>query len=116
MEMNIENRIVIQIPLDEVWNDKEVISASRKRYVKKEEVSQILRHSPVRFAIARIGKSLIWIEEEKCYGFWKSEIEANVANPAENIEIDSFPNNFAYLASEWYEESQRPIILLEQYD
>lgn len=114
--MNTENRIVTQIPLDEIWNNKEVISVNRKRYLKKDEISQILKNSPVRFAIARIGNNLTWIEEEKCYEFWKSEVKINLADPTEKIELDSFPSNFAYLASEWCEGSQTPIILLEQYD
>lgn len=109
-------RIVTKLPLNELWSDVEFIIAKRERYLNKENLRQILKNFPVEFIVADIGLKLQRISIDKCYGFWKSEVERHlIDNPEKRFNIESFPDEYAYMASEWTGEFLTPIILLEKY-
>jgi len=101
--MKISSKIVNEIPLKSLWNDKRTIQAKRERYLTKKELKELLDQHPVKFVIANIGENLKWIPIENCFGNWKSKIKENVVQNLDSIEFDNFPNKFAYIASEWSE-------------
>ena len=99
--MNPENRIVIRIPVEKLWNDQTELDLERVSYLSKMELLQMLRNGQVQFVLADIGKKLMWIDQSSCYSFWKTEIQPHfVDNPA-RIFLYQFPNKYAYLASQW---------------
>ncbi|MCC6279651.1 MAG: hypothetical protein IT262_03560 [Saprospiraceae bacterium] len=111
--MDIKHRIVTTSPLTILWNDSSEIQATRKHYLTKEQIRQILKETPVEFVVADVGLRLKWVEASQCYSFWKSEAESHIAD-GDLINIDSFPDKFAYVASEWQANGGIPIILLEK--
>lgn len=112
--MNNSDRVVTEIPLKYLWDMSNNIEAVRKQYLNKGNIKTILRTAEVDFVIADIGDKLKWVDANKCYNFWKSEIEAHLINDTEFIDIDNCPHNYAYIASEWVCNSGRAIILFEK--
>ena len=112
--MDIKHRIVTTSPLTILWNDSSEIQATRKHYLTKEQIRQILKETPVEFVVADVGLRLKWVEASQCYSFWKSEAESHIADFVDLIDVNTFPDNFAYLASEWQADDRIPIILLEK--
>lgn len=108
-------KIVTQIPLTNLWTDNEDIYAERKNYLSVEKIQEILKKYPVEFVVADVGQKLEWISYDKSFDFWKTELKPHLANDINKIDIDSYPDNYAYVASEWTSEIQKPIILLEKY-
>lgn len=113
--MQNTERIVTQTPLTNLWTDKEDVGAVRGRYLTRKDVKDIVKQYPVEFVIADVGLKLKWIAIDKCYDFWKSEVEKHLVDSPEKFHLEDFPNEYAYIASEWVGEIQAPIILLEKY-
>ncbi|MDX2048586.1 MAG: hypothetical protein SFU87_17500 [Chitinophagaceae bacterium] len=113
--MKNEGKIVTQIPLTNLWTDKEDIYAQRKRYLTDENIHALLKKTPIEFVIADLGMKLEWISGKKSFDFWKSKVKSHIANDIDKIDPDKFPDNYAYVASEWLSEIGTPIILLEKY-
>ena len=117
--MKLKNKILTEIPVKQLWNDNEIIYASRERYLTVEDIKDMLMNYPVEFVVANVGSKLKWIPYTKCYEFWKSEVKSHIVNNPEDkkkgFDIDNFSGNYAYIASEWSGEIETPIILLEKY-
>ena len=111
--MNISLKIVNEIPISQLWNNEEIIESKRVRYLTKDELTEILKNYPVEFVIANVGEKLNWIPVDKCFEYWKSKIKDHVVKNLDRIELEDYPNEFAYIASEWTGQIQSPIILLE---
>jgi hypothetical protein len=109
-------RIVNQIPLYRLWDQDGEIEAVRERWLTKQSLREMLSDYPVEFYVADVGHPLLRIDVAKCYDFWKAEVESNlVEDPERGFRLESFPGEFAYVASEWSGEIQTPIVLLEKY-
>jgi len=112
--MDIKLRIVTTLPLTILWNDSSEIQATRKHYLTKEQIRQILKETPVEFVVADAGLRLKWVKASQCYSFWKSEVQSHIADFVDLIDVNTFPDNFVYVASEWQADDRIPIILLEK--
>jgi hypothetical protein len=113
--MDFSEKRVTEIPLKELWNQKGLISAIRKGYLSEDGIKNILRKNPVKFIIANIGDPLEHIQPDKCYEFWKTEIQSHlVKDPDRSIQLENYPGEYAYLASEWSKQSGQQMILLEK--
>lgn len=114
--MRKELKIVAQIPLTHLWKDQEDLCVKRERNLTQNDIREILKQYPIEFVIADIGSKLKWISVEKCYEFWKSEVQGHlVDNQNKDIYLEGFSKEYAYFASEWTGEIQTPIILLEKH-
>jgi hypothetical protein len=109
-------RIFMQIPLSQIWDDDGPIRAGRERLLSLHELTAMLSHYPVEFVVANPGQPLKWISVDKCIDFWKSEVKSHlVSNPNGEFSVEDFPNEYAYIASEWSGKLQTPVVLLEKY-
>lgn len=88
--------------------------ALRKRYLTQENIKEILKQYTVEFVVADVGLKLEWVGIDKSFDFWKTELKPHLITDLDNIAIENFPNNYAYIASEWIVEIETPIILLEK--
>ena len=114
-KMEHVKRVVTEIPLKEIWNHEGAIEAIRDRYLSANALKNMLKKFPVEFVIANVGDPLKSVPISMCYDFWKSEVKAHlVSNPEESFRLEDFPEEYAYLASEWSGEIQNPIVLLEK--
>jgi hypothetical protein len=102
--MDFKLRIVTELPLKELWKDDGSACTRRIRYLTANDITELLRNSPVEFVIADVGQPLRWILPEKCYEFWKTDVRLHLASPENRVSLDDFPDAYCYFASEW--ESQ----------
>ncbi len=108
-------RIVTRTPLQELWRNDGSLLESCQRAVNAEDIRELLRAGAVQFVIADPGHALKWIPLGECHAFWKSEVNARIANPAAKARREEFPGEHFYLASQWRDpESLSPIVLLEK--
>lgn len=112
--MNFCNKIVNEIPLKQIWNYEGFIDLKRIKYINLIEIKELLNQYPVEFVIADIGKKLKWISIENCYDHWVNEIKKHIAYDYDIINIEEYPESYAFIASIWKNEKQS-IILLEKY-
>jgi hypothetical protein len=113
--MDNNKKIVTQLPLTNLWTDKKNIFAKREKYLTASDIQETLKKYPVEFVVAIIGEKLNWISYDKSFDFWKTELKPHLADDINNINLDSYLNNYAYVASEWISEVKTHIILLEKY-
>jgi hypothetical protein len=113
--MDNRKKIVTQLPLSKLWTDEGDIDAERTRHLTDKNIQEILSASPVDFVIADIGLKLQWISLDQSFDFWKNELKPHLVNGMDGFQLDKFPGNYAYIASEWSGEHPTKIILLEKY-
>ena len=113
--MKHDVQIVTEIPLKEIWNKEIIVSRDRKRYIKENDIKELLRKARAQFIVANIGDNLKWIPEDDCFSFWKNEVKIHLVDPNKNHVLEDFPGEYFYLASEWKAKSSNSVILLEMY-
>ena len=113
--MSSSERIITQLPLTELWTEKGNLTVFRKQNLKIEAIRELLKQESVQFVIANAGDKLKWIPVSNCYELWKNEIKNHIIDNFKCINLDNYPNSFAYLASLWTGETDSPIILLEKH-
>ena len=109
-----EQRIVVKIPIKELWDDRGPVSGLRISELDSESIRLLLKSGPVKFVVADVGLPLQWIEPDDRFDFWKAT-GLNVAIPEQKIPLEHFPNNLAYFASQWAGRDGECIVLLEKY-
>jgi hypothetical protein len=108
--MNSELRVVTQWPLCEG-----LLPADRPiRHLDHSHVQRLLREESVRFVLADCGLPLQWIPESERFAFWKS-VRAQIAEPDKAIYLGGFPQNVAYVASQWQGHGGKCVVLLEKH-
>jgi hypothetical protein len=109
-----EQRIVTRLPLTELWDSSGAVRAERLRNVDQTAVQEQLRSGPVQFVIADCGSKLDWIPLAKRFDFWKMALP-HIADPSKPIYLGEFPNQIAYIASQWSGNERGCLILLEMH-
>lgn len=113
--MNIERKIVTEIPLNELWDTRSVLDAKRETFLTHEDIGQLLKSQQVTFVVANIGDGLKWISPVDAYSFWKAVGKEHLADNAEHIELNGYPDQYAFIASKWSSRSSpATIVLLER--
>jgi hypothetical protein len=110
--MDIKDRVVMRTPLIELWTSKKILPHKRKGILSKEDIRAIIKVGPVEFVFANIGDKLVWIDKGNCFHVWKTEIEKHLFR--QNSALEEYPGEYCYLASEWKDGHDLPIILLEK--
>ena len=113
--MDAVRRVVVSLPLAELWTDKGPLHAERAERVGKAAIVQLLQGGST-FVVADVGKSLRWIPTADRFAFWKAELKCRlVPADAGNFDVSSYPGIYCYLASVWRNPSSSPIVVLEMY-
>jgi hypothetical protein len=112
--MQNNQKIVTTLPLPNLWTDVADLQSVRIQYLNKEQVSAMLKNGPVAFVVANVGEKPRWIEPDQCYTFWKTEVNPHLASYSDRIHLEDFPDEYAYIASEWSGDTTAPVILLEK--
>lgn len=112
--MDSSLRVVMRIPMSELWDLDGSMAAKKQRTVCGSDVAAMLRHGPVRFVVAECGDPLTWIPSSHCYDFWKTELKPRIVE-TETFEQADFPGAYCYVASEWDDGQPLPLVLLEMY-
>ena len=112
--MRPDQRIVTKTPLTELWDDTGPLLGQRIRNLDQNALSELVGAVPVQFVVADCGSKLNWIPMQEGFEFWKT-IRPQVANPRKPIRLEQFPNETAYIASEWHGRTAECLILLETH-
>jgi hypothetical protein len=112
--MTLSGRIITELPLCRLWTDEGELTAVREEDLNRHAIRELMKQAAVLFVVADVGKMLEWIDAEKCFAFWKEEIAEHVVDNPNEIYLDHFPGNYAYIASRWKHNGSFPIILLEK--
>ncbi|MBO2009580.1 hypothetical protein [Hymenobacter negativus] len=113
--MNTANKIVASIPLENIWTDESELPAKRIAYLTSEDIVQLLKKSIVHFIVADVGHKLQWIDKSQCFNFWKQEAKPHIADDVAKIDLATYVDNYAYVASQWATQGEAPIITLEKF-
>ena len=108
-------KIVIQLPLEELWTEEGIFPSKRERYLTTDDIRMLMKAQPVTFVVADIGKPLRWISAANIYPFYKNEVKEHVPIDPQSIDLESFEGEWAYLASLWNGWKQKSIVLFERY-
>ncbi|QES87374.1 hypothetical protein [Rhizosphaericola mali] len=112
--MKFSHKIVTEIPLEKLWNEKYEIGSQRIRILNKKDIQSIIKVQPIVFAIADVGRKIEWIDLAECFNVWK-KVKSQIVENSNCIQLEDFPENIAYIASEWIDERGATLILLEKY-
>lgn len=108
-------KIISVFPVDEIWAGRKLVSNNKLRDVGVEDLADLLRSgSSPRFVIGDVGKPFEWIPKSESYNFWKTEAKIHLAEPASEIPLEDFPDNYFYFASEWKSFEGETLILLSK--
>jgi len=109
-----DQRIVTKLPLTELWDEKGALPGERVGNVDQNLIRELMRRGPVRFIVANCGAKLNWIPMQEGFKFWK-RIRPQIAESSKPIDLRQFPNETAYIASQWRGSTGECLILLETH-
>jgi hypothetical protein len=102
--VNPNDPVVIQLPLDHLWNDRGELPPRRVRDIGAEEIRRLLRDErEVRFVVANVGERLEWVEPKEGFRFWKEQLAPHLVEPQQanaGVALDDV-GEYAFVASEW---------------
>jgi hypothetical protein len=116
--MRPDQRVVTRLPLTELWDAQGVLRMERGRVVGREQVADLLRNGRVRFVLADCGSPLRWIPPNDSYRFWNEEVKHHLVEPevAENgFRLEDWPGQYCFVGTEWGEDPQDNVVLLETH-
>ena len=116
--MDPSKRIVIKLPLAELWDERSTVEAARIGWLGYEQVRQVVQSGRGQFVVADLGCPLQWVPHQDRYVFWKEEIKPHIVKePDGRFSLDDYPYGYAYLASEWQpaDPLMEAIVLLEKH-
>jgi hypothetical protein len=107
-------RIVAKLPLSELWDESGTLLGERIRHLDQNLIRELLQTGPVQFIVANCAGKLNWIPTQEPFEFWKM-VQPQIADATKLIQLDQFPNETAYTASEWRGRTGECLILLESH-
>lgn len=107
-------RIVVTLPLHELWDDRGTLPHRRHRWLSADDIRTNLSDGPIQFVIADVGQPLKWIAPADSFRLWR-QVAAVIAPPTEAVNQDDYPGGSFYFASLWESESATRLILLERH-
>jgi hypothetical protein len=110
--MRPDQRIVTELPLTELWDETGALPGERIRQLDGNLIRGLMGTGQVQFIVADCGAKLNWIPMQERFEFWKAT-RPQVADAGRPICLERFPNQIAYIASEWRGRSGEWLILLE---
>lgn len=112
--MRPDQRIVTKMPLTELWDHSGTLANKRGVNLAQSGVAELLRTCLVQFILADCGLALKWIPIEQRFEFWK-KVRQQIAHPEKPIYLKQFPNETAYIASQWRGQVGECLVLLEKH-
>lgn len=109
------NRLVANLPLDEVWGPDGTLALERGADLDRSAVETMLRKDPVQFLIADVGKPLEWVPLGDSRKFWRRDAAERLVGPKETGRLDDFTESYFYRAQAWVDgEGEVILVLLEK--
>lgn len=112
--MKPEMRIVVSMPLQELWDESGPISATRVGEISDSEIRDHLGSGQVSFVVADVGLKLVWVSRESAFSFWKTEVLPHIARN-DRVRLEDYPGEYCYRAVRWDRKDRGVVILLEKW-
>ncbi|RSK30166.1 hypothetical protein [Hymenobacter metallilatus] len=113
--MKLEQRIVTTIPLEQLWNEAEILPHERQEYLNEQEVQDLLKNGNVPIVLASCGLKLAWIAPLEALARFKREIKGHIVNNPDRFVLQDYEDDWCYLASLWNNTLEERVLLLETY-
>ena len=119
--MRPDQRIVTQIPLQELWTARGPLTAERLRTLGPSDLAIYLNSKPmlrdVAYIVADMGHPLHWMNGPEFLSFWKSDARGRVVEAdATAFPLADFPDEYCYVVSEWRAvEPETRLVLFERH-
>lgn len=111
--MRPDQRIVVSLPLSELWDERGPVAATRGRRLGREEIAGLLTAATIQFVVANGGEPLRWISIGDRFTFWKKEVKPRVVPAAsDRFHLGDYPGEYCYLATEWTRPVAGPTVVL----
>ena len=111
--MELTQKVVLVIPLNELWTDESYLSIHRGKHLNSKDISDLLLQQKIQFVIADVGHKLQWQPLDNCYELYKA-IKSQIIDDFARIDLSHFKNDSGFSATLWDGE-KHPIVLLEKY-
>ena len=99
--------------LDELWNDRGVVSASPGERFARHDIASLLRLGPLHFVVADAGLPLRWIDLASCFRFWTAEVKPHLVPPGAAVRLEDMPGEYFYFAQQRLPaDGSAPIVVL----
>lgn len=99
--MDAKLRIVTQLPLASLWDDRGAVAASRGPGLRAEQVADRLRNG-ASGVVASVGEPLRCLRGHDLFDWWKGEGKPRVVDPdADGWFLEELPDHRGWLATEW---------------
>jgi len=112
--MNQTQETVINLPIEELWAGKRLISTIMVRDLNAAQIEDLLRLGDVRFVVAEVDRPLQWIPNNESCDFWKEQVVGHLATLQGEAVSNQCPDSHWYVASEWESYDGETIILLSK--
>jgi hypothetical protein len=114
--MTPQQRVVISLPLRELWDERGQVSTARGAMLDADEIVARLQDGTVRFVVANPGLPLGWIPPEQTFMFWKTEVRPRLGAKHAARAPSDLPGGYGYIATLWaLPDSDVQIVLLEMF-
>ena len=90
----------------------------RVRALSASDVREFMRLGLKHFCVANVGDPLKWLDPASLYEFLKHEVLPRLVDPSsaeQGFSLDDYPGGYAYLASEWQDDTGAQAMLFEKY-
>ena len=71
--MQPDQRLVVSLPLAELWNERGAVAAQRERTLARADVRMLLQTGRLQFVVADPGRPLRWVPASDSHVFWKAD-------------------------------------------
>jgi hypothetical protein len=113
--MDPVDRIVVSIPLVELWSTSGAVDASPTGRIDEMGIVPLLVSGST-FVVADVGHPLRWISYTERFTFWKTEVKHRLV-PSETTTfcLDNYPGQYCYVAFKWECRPSGTVIVLEKH-
>lgn len=113
--MGAQDRIVLSIPLIELWSPSGPLDASPTGRVGEKAIVSLLIGGST-FVVADVGRPLEWIRHDERFTFWKTTVKDRLVPPeTTRFYLDDYPGQYCYVAVKWECRPSGAIIVLEKH-
>ena len=110
--MDPKLRIVVKLPLDELWDDRGALPHRRLQWLSVDEVREKVRQGPAQFVVADVGQRLQWIPFADALAFWRRAAHS-IAPPTHPVDLEDYPDRRCCFAALWRAAAADDLVVLE---
>jgi hypothetical protein len=104
---------ITRIPLDSLQLANGTIAYQVRTNLTRQYLKELLHCTNVQFVVIDVGLEPVEIDCKNNFKFWRDEVSKHLVD-SQPFYLTDFPDEYAYLGSEWAADGMCPIIVLEK--